>query len=277
VSTQIALSREARRRLQMAHATRYLTQHWLMIFLVVYGVFNLVPFLAPVVMHLGWTAAGNRIYDAYSLMCHQMAQRSFFLFGSKVMYNADQLPLQLTGNSGTDMLLLRQFRGNEIVGWKVAWSDRMVSMYGGIWLAGAAYLLLSRIRNIRPLSWWVFGLLVLPMAIDGGTHMISDTAGGLFEGFRYRNEWLASLTARALPISFYRGDALGSFNSWMRLFSGVLFGIGIAGLAFPYIDRFNQTSAQTLTDKLNRWDETQRHLQAEMDRLLSKKPGKLSG
>lgn len=109
-----------------------------------------------------------------------------------------------------------------------------------------------------------------PMALDGGTHMISDTTSGLFEGFRYRNEWLADLTAHVLPSSFYVGDALGSFNSWMRLFSGLLLGIGVVGLAFPYIDRFTQESAQTLTEKLDRLAERQRRLQAGLDHFSSK-------
>jgi len=259
------LSQNTHRRLQTAYLTRSFTRHWLLVFLVVYSLFNLLPFLAPIFMHWGWTGAGNGIYDLYSVLCHQMAQRSFFLFGSKVMYNADQLPLQLTGNSGTDMFLLRQFRGDEITGWKVAWSDRMISLYGGIWLAGAAYRLLSRFRKMKPISWWMLGLLLLPMIVDGGTHMISDTANGLFAGFRYRNEWLASLTAHALPTSFYVGDALGSFNSWMRLISGLLFGVGVVGFAFPYIDRFSQESVQALTDKIDSFAETQRRLRAESD------------
>lgn len=255
MNSQLMISHATRRRLKMAYLTRDLTQHWLILFLVVYGVFNLLPFLAPVFMHWGWTAAAKGVYVGYSFLCHQMAQRSFFFFGQKVMYPANELPLQLTGNTGRDMLLLREFRGNEITGWKVAWSDRMVYLYGSAWLAGAAYLILSRFWRIKPISWWLFGLLILPMILDGSTHMISDSASGLFAGFRYHNEWLAVLTAHAFPTRFYVGDALGSFNSWMRLFSGILFGCGTVGFAFPYVDRFNQESAHTLTEKLKRWDE----------------------
>ena len=32
-----------------------------------------------------------------------------------------------------------------------------------------------------------------------------------------------------------RFDALGSFNSWMRLITGILFGIALVGFAYPYI------------------------------------------
>ena len=34
----------------------------------------------------------------------------------------------------------------------------------------------------------------------------------------------------------FLGDALGSFNSWVRLATGVLFGLGIVWFSFPYID-----------------------------------------
>ncbi len=36
-------------------ATRAAARHWLVIFLVVYGLFNALPFFAPVFMKLGWT------------------------------------------------------------------------------------------------------------------------------------------------------------------------------------------------------------------------------
>jgi hypothetical protein len=73
------------------------------------------------------------------------------------------------------------------------------------------------------------------MAIDGGTHFISDLAG-MGQGFRSDNAWLAQLTGFVLPGSFYAGDALGSFNSWMRLLTGLLFGLGVIWFAFPYVE-----------------------------------------
>jgi hypothetical protein len=35
----------------------------------------------------------------------------------------------------------------------------------------------------------------------------------------------------------YAGDALGSFNSWARLITGVLAGLGLAWFAFPHVER----------------------------------------
>jgi hypothetical protein len=72
------------------------------------------------------------------------------------------------------------------------------------------------------------------MVIDGGSHAVSDLAG-IGQGFRDSNLWLAALTHHALPPTFYAGDALGSFNSWMRFLTGLLAGSGIAWFVFPYM------------------------------------------
>ena len=249
-----------------AQSIRWVAKHWLLIFLVVYGLFNLLPFLAPVLMHAGWESGGNAVYTGYSGLCHQMAQRSFFMFGSDVMLNADELPIQLSGNMGTDTLRLRQFRGNEDVGWKVAWSDRMVSMYGGVWLAALAFAIIPPLRNRRRLSIFTFILFVSPMAIDGITHFMSDLSG-LSEGFRYHNAWLATLTGHIFRNSFYVGDALGSFNSWMRLVSGLLFGIGCVGLAFPYVEEYASEVTQYLTNKIDHLNALQAHSEDYLKQL----------
>ena len=245
--------------------TRSIMRHWLALFLVVYGLFNALPFVAPVFMKLGWTDAGNAIYTGYSFLCHQMAQRSFFLFGEHGMYSPDQLPVTLTGSTGTDTLLLRNFRGSDALGWKVAWSDRMISFYAGVWLAGLVYWGVARLRTIKPISLWAFGLLLLPIVLDGGTHMISDTTDGLLTGFRYDNAWLAALTGHILPESFYAGDALGSFNSWMRLVTGLLAAVGVVWLAFPWIDQSARGTVHDIDRKLATIADKQRRLSAQLE------------
>lgn len=131
-------------------------------------------------------------------------------------------------------LVLRKFTGNAEMGWKVAWSDRMVAMYTSIWIFGMIWRPFR--RRIRTLPWWGLVLLALPMAVDGATHFLSDL-WGIEQGFRAQNAWLAQLTQNAFPPSFYAGDGLGSFNSWMRLITGALFGLGIVWFGFPYIDK----------------------------------------
>lgn len=141
--------------------------------------------------------------------------------------------IQAAWQSTLNPLILRQFVGNESMGWKIAWSDRMISFYSSVWIIALAWY--SFRKRIKPVSWLVFALLLLPMAIDGGTHLLSDLSG-TGHGFRDTNQWLALLTNHALPASFYTGDSLGSFNSWARFLTGIAAGLGIAWLVFPNLE-----------------------------------------
>jgi uncharacterized membrane protein len=214
---------------------QWIGDHWFATFLILYGLWVFVPFLAPIFMQIGWTGAGNAIYFIYSFFCHQLPERSLFLFGEKTMYSLSEI--QSAWQNTVNPMILRQFIGNEMMGWKIAWSDRMISFYTSVWLFVVIWYPFR--RRIKPISWWGFALLLLPIAMDGGTHAISDFAG-IGEGFRDTNMWLAVLTNNAFPVSFYVGDALDSFNSIIRFITGLLAGLGIVWLAFPY---FFQTQA----------------------------------
>jgi len=211
-------------------AVLWLARHWLAVFNIAWGIFVILPWLAPILMRFGLTGPAQAIYFGYSFVCHQLPERSYFLFGSQPSY-----PLAAINRvwPGTDPLTLRQFIGNAEFGYKVAWSDRMVSLYTGIWIGSLIFALVR--RRLRPISLLTYVLLALPMAIDGTSHLISDL-WGIGQGFRDSNEWLAALTHHVLPTWFYAGDALGSFNSWMRLITGLLFGLGTAALLLPYLE-----------------------------------------
>src|SRR6266545_8083809 len=206
-------------------------RHWLFFVNVLIAIWVGLPWLAPMMMHLGWTSAAKAIYFIYSFQCHQLPERSFFLFGRQAMYLLTEI--QVAWQQTNDPFILRQFIGTPEMGWKVAWSDRMVSMYTSILLAGLLYGLVR--KQTKPASLGNFAILLLPMVIDGGTHTISDLAG-IGQGFRDTNLWLQILTNNAFPITFYQGDALSSFNSWMRLITGMLFGIALVAFAFPYLN-----------------------------------------
>jgi uncharacterized membrane protein len=225
-------------------AFHWISQHWFATFLIIYGIWVWLPFLAPVFMNLGWTGWGKAIYLIYSFFCHQLPERSFFFFGEKTMYALSEI--QAAWQDTVNPMILRQFIGNETMGWKVAWSDRMISFYGGVWLF--ALLWYSVRRRVNPLPWWGFALLLLPLVVDGSTHAISDLAG-IGQGFRDANLWLATLTGNSLPPTFYAGDALGSFNSWARFASGLLAGLAVVWLAFPYI--FQSQAYNQELDKLS--------------------------
>jgi uncharacterized membrane protein len=210
--------------------SKWLARHWYEVFLAIYGLWVLLPFLAPMLINMGWTGTAKGLYFFYSFFCHQLPERSLFLFGQKTMYSLNEI--QAAWQSTTDPLTLRKFIGNEIMGWKIAWSDRMISFYTSIWLF--ALILSPFRRKIKPLAVWGLILLLLPIVIDGGTHMLSEPAG-IGHGFRDTNQWLAAITNNVLPASFYAGDLIGSFNSWMRLITGVLAGLGITWFVVPYI------------------------------------------
>ena len=207
-------------------------RHWLFIFIVICGLYAGLPWLAPVFMKIGWTDAGRAIYTIYATQCQQLPERSYFLFGGKSMYSLAEI--QAVWQNTNNPHILREFNGNPQMGWKVAWSDRMVSLYTAIFIGGLLYGLVR--KQLKPLPIWIFALFTLPMLIDVGTHMASDMAG-IGNGFRDSNVWLTALTGNSFPTWFYAGDSLGSFNSWMRLITGVLFGIGSVWLVYPYIEQ----------------------------------------
>jgi len=159
------------------------------------------------------------------------------------MYSLNEI--QNVWQNTINPMILRQFVGNETMGWKIAWSDRMISFYTSVWFF--ALLWYPFRHKVKPLSWWGFVLLLLPIALDGSTHMVSDFAG-IGQGFRDTNAWLANLTNNNFPVTFYVGDALGSFNSIMRFITGLLAGFAIAWLVFPYIYR-TQTYVLQLGEK----------------------------
>jgi uncharacterized membrane protein len=233
----------------------HISRYWIAYFIAAWLVYTGLPFLAPVLMEFSLGTPAHVIYFIYSFLCHQLPERSFFLFGPKFMYPLSQI--KSAWQNTNNPLILRQFIGNSQMGWKVGWSDRMVSMYTSIPLFGLVWW---NLRNkLKPLSLWGLFLFLLPMAIDGGTHFLSDLSGiGL--GFRYTNQWLAALTHSALPYWFYFGDAIGSFNSDMRLLTGALFGIGIVWFGLPMIDEIFQENIHNF--KARYW-QTRRPVETE--------------
>lgn len=212
--------------------SKFLRDHWIIPVSALVGIYAGLPIMAPVFMHIGWVGVGKVIYFIYSWQCHQLPERSFFLFGHQLTYSLAEI--QKAWQYTTNANILRQFTGNAEMGWKIAWSDRMVSMFVSLWLAGLIWW--PARRHIRPLPLWGLGLFLLPMILDGTSHLVSDLAG-IGYGFRDANLWLATLTGHIFSPSFYSGDAWGSFNSLMRLLTGILFGIGIVWYTYPYLNK----------------------------------------
>ncbi len=209
----------------------YLRRYWIIPLGFIVGIYVGLPFLAPYFMHLGWVGPARVIYYIYSWLCHQLPERSYFFFGSKFTYSLKEV--QNAWQPSNNPAILRQFIGNPTIGWKMAWSDRMVSIFTGIWLCSLLWWPVR--RRLRPLPWWGLLLFLLPLVVDGTSHLVSDLSG-IGMGFRDANAWLATITWHVFPGSFYSGDAFGSLNSLMRLLTGILFSIGVVWYTYPYLD-----------------------------------------
>lgn len=212
-------------------AVYWLSRNWLLVFGLAWGLLIGLPWLAPVFMKLGWIGAGKAIYLLYALECHQLPERSYFLFGPKMTYSLAEI--QAVWQPTNNPLILRQFLGNEQMGWKVAWCERTTWWYGSIWISALTYRFIY--RRLPTLTFRAFILSALPMALDGGTHFISDLME-FGNGFRDNNAWLATLTNYMFPSTFYAGDVFGSFNLWMRMITGILLGLTVVWFVFPQLE-----------------------------------------
>ncbi|HMO57210.1 MAG TPA: DUF2085 domain-containing protein [Roseiflexaceae bacterium] len=213
-----------------ARFASWLSRYWLACFALLTGIWVALPWLAPVLMHNGQPQAAWLIYLLYAPQCHQLPQRSYFLFGDQLMVPLAQITA-LTGSH--DPLSLRWFIGTPTLGWKVAWSDRMVSLYTPLFVGALIYGLMG--KHWSPVRWsWALLFPYLPLLLDGSTHMLDDA---LRIGFRATNDWLVVLTGGVFGTGFYAGDALGSFNWWMRLITGLVAGFTFVRQVYPHLDR----------------------------------------
>lgn len=168
-----------------------LARHWLAELNGACGVFLAGALLAPLLGLAGWEAAAQRVYDVYHLACHQWAFRSLFLFGSQPIYARDELAALGRDPFG--------FVGDASLGWKVAICERDLAIYAGVLAVG---LVFARRRDLPWLGLLGYGLLALPMAIDGFTQL-----------FGWRE------------------------STWeLRVATGLLFGLASAWLVYPRLE-----------------------------------------
>ncbi len=195
-------------------------RHWLAIFNIVVAIFIALPFLAPVLMRAGATGAGTLIYKVYAPTCHQLPERSIFLFGADRFYSVKQLESDGYIPEGLNILQREQLRwdGSAQAGWKVAVCERDVAIYGAMLIAGLIFGLLrprlKRNGKMAKLPLWVYLLTLLPIAVDGFTQLF-----GLRES-----------------------------TPELRFLTGALMGAATVFFAYPYVeDAMNDVVRQTPT------------------------------
>lgn len=155
-------------------------EHWLEIISILTFVFIGLPIVSPILIGLGFPNAGRILFWLYAPLCHQLPERSFFVLDNQV-----------------------------------AICHREVAMYVSLFVGGLVY---SDMRGkLPPISLRMMGLLLLPLLLDGTTHMLDDI----------------------LPWVVLRGggDAIGTFNWWLRMLTGVLFAVAVVLGIYPRLDR----------------------------------------
>ncbi len=212
-----------------------LTRHWLLFFNLCIGLYVTLPILAPVFMHLGLTRPARLIYTVYSPMCHQMAFRSFFLYGEQTAYPRQQAhaagltPFEaysqdLTEFSGIQaddwpsfFLTARRFLGNDEMGYKMALCERDISIFGALLAGGLVYAVLRRRRPLQPLPLlWFVVLGMLPIGV-----------GGFSQLFGYYGLSVPAM-GRIFPLR--------ESPPLLRSLTGAWFGLCVAWLALPNIE-----------------------------------------
>lgn len=211
----------------------WLATYWYGLFMSAAIVFLVLGFLAPALLAEGYEAAGTAVYRFLALNNHQLPERSYFIFGENGPIRSYSLAQVLA--FGADPANQQAFTGNAQIGYKTALNQRMIAIFAGMIAGGFVWGLRRRPR----LSLFQFLLLLLPLLVDGFSHMASE--GG--SGFRETNAWLSWVGAGTAV--FYTGATIGTLNWWLRTLTGLLFGMGLVWFAFPrFADYFQSIRRQ---------------------------------
>ncbi|MCX6054576.1 MAG: DUF2085 domain-containing protein [Chloroflexi bacterium] len=212
--------------------TLHFSKYYALIISLLMAIFVGVPFLAPVLAKGGYDRPADAIYRVYSVLCHQLAFRSFFIFGEQTYYPR-QLALitnaatyeEETGKAATDLTFARRFIGNEQLGYKIAFCERDLAIYGSISLFALIFhFFKNRIKQWPWILWVIISLL--PIALDGFSQI-----PGLSSGWP---NWV--------PIR--------ESTPFLRVVTGTLFGVGTGWYIFPLMEESMKETRNSLEQKI---------------------------
>jgi len=208
--------------LKMTNADRFskwFSNHYMVILNLFAFIYLFFAVLAPTLMKAGLQTPAKIIYKIYSPLCHQLAFRSFFIFGEQPFYPRSLVGMEgvvtygeATGLNENDIASARNFLGDETVGYKTALCQRDMAIYGAIFLFGIVFSATG--KKIKPLPWYLWLLIGLgPIGLDGFSQLLSQTGFGIFD-------WLP--LRESTPL--------------LRSLTGTLFGLATAWFGYPYLE-----------------------------------------
>jgi uncharacterized membrane protein len=207
----------------------WLSRRYLLVFNGLVMLYVGLAFLAPVLYSAGNTFPSNLIYSVYGRTCHQLAYRSWFLFGEQTAYprqlaGIDRLiPYEeATGNDPDDLNTAISVKGNQRLGFKVALCQRDIAIYGSILVFGLLFMLTNRkIKPLPLLAWVVLG--ILPLGLDGLSQMLGQLG------------WEFIPARESTPL--------------LRTITGSLFGFSTAWFSYPIIESAMADTRKVLSVK----------------------------
>jgi uncharacterized membrane protein len=216
----------------------WLSKHYLALVNLIVFIYLGLPILAPILMKARIDGPASLIYRAYGALCHQMAFRSWFLFGEQIAYprgsaGVDDLISyeEATGLSTQDLWAARQFIGNETLGYKIALCERDIAIYGAILAFGLLYVITG--RKIPPLRWYVWILLALvPIGLDGLSQFASQPPFNLIP---YRES-----------------------TPFLRTLTGALFGFTTAWFGYPMVEESMVDTRRYMVGKMEKFNRIKR-------------------
>lgn len=150
----------------MQRAGEFFLRYWVVLIITVLGLILLATVSVPILAYFGLDSISKPIFSALHLICAQIPSHSFYMFGHQLGMCA-----------------------------------RNISIYGSMF-AGALIFQLSK-KRLPGIPWWLWVLMLLPIAWDGLTQMF-----GLRE------------------------------STWeLRVLTGTLFGLANVWFALPFIQK----------------------------------------
>ena len=219
----------------------WMSRHYLAFFNILIGIYLGLAFLAPILQKIGAKGPANVLYTGYSFVCHQIAYRSWFLLGEQAAYPTAEAGIkgwisyeEMTGldpNTATGLWDARSYRGNEIMGYKVALCERDVAIYAAMLVFGLAFAFFrARFTHIQPIPWYLWVLLgMVPIGLDGGTQLLSQFFPQVHPYIPYRE---------STPL--------------LRTITGALFGIFTAWFGYPYVEESMSETRNYMQRRLER-------------------------